>query len=59
MKLYIAGGCGEHGRNSFLLSDKNELLLVDCGKGAGDFLFPKLKKGANKKAALPLSDTFA
>ena len=49
MKLYIAGGCGEHGRNSFLLSDKNELLLVDCGKGAGDFLFPKLKKEQIRK----------
>ena len=49
MELYIAGGCGEHGRNSFLLSDKGELLLVDCGKGSGDFLFPKLKKEQIRK----------
>lgn len=31
MELYIAGGCGEHGRNSFLLQEGNDSILVDCG----------------------------
>ena len=31
MRLYIAGGCGEHGRNSFLLEEAKKSILVDCG----------------------------
>lgn len=31
MELYIAGGCGEHGRNAFLLQDGTNSILVDCG----------------------------
>ena len=31
MKAYIAGGCCEHGRNSFLLEGNEYSLLVDCG----------------------------
>lgn len=31
MKAYIAGGCCEHGRNSFLLDGNEYSLLVDCG----------------------------
>lgn len=44
MKLFIAGGCKEHGRNSFLLDDRDECLLIDCGKGEGDFYFPQLNE---------------
>lgn len=49
MKLFIAGGCGEHGRNSFLLEDRGEYLLIDCGKGEGDFHFPQLNKEQIRK----------
>lgn len=31
MELYIAGGCREHGRNSFLITGKQYSVLVDCG----------------------------
>ena len=31
MKLTIAGGCGEHGRNCFFVEDKNTAFMVDCG----------------------------
>lgn len=31
MKLYIAGGCGEHGRNCFLIEGNTQSFLVDCG----------------------------
>lgn len=31
MKLYIAGGASEHGRNSFLVEGKSIRILVDCG----------------------------
>lgn len=44
MKLYIAGGCGEHGRNCFLLEDNGQYLMVDCGKGDNDVSFPQLTK---------------
>lgn len=44
MKLYIAGGCGEHGRNCFLLEDNGRYLMVDCGKGDNDASFPQLTK---------------
>ena len=36
MKLWIAGGVGEHGRNCFLLQAAGRSVLVDCGKMAGD-----------------------
>lgn len=32
MELYIAGGCSEHGRNSFLVTGKGLHILVDAGK---------------------------
>ncbi len=31
MILKIAGGCGEHGRNCFLVKNDNDSFLVDCG----------------------------
>lgn len=36
MELYIAGGCQEHGRNSFLIIGKPYSILVDCGISKGD-----------------------
>ena len=36
MRLYIAGGCGEHGRNCFLVEGKYANFLVDCGIMAGE-----------------------
>ena len=35
MKLFIAGGCGEHGRNCFYVEQNGEAFLVDCGLLAG------------------------
>ncbi len=32
MELYIAGGCSEHGRNSFLVRGKHVRFLVDAGR---------------------------
>lgn len=34
MKLFIAGGVGEHGRNCFLVLGETIRILVDCGKMA-------------------------
>ena len=34
MKLFIAGGVGEHGRNCFLVQGEKICFLVDCGKMA-------------------------
>lgn len=31
MMLYVAGGCGEHGRNCFMASSSSLCFLVDCG----------------------------
>ncbi len=31
LKLYVAGGCEEHGRNCFLLRSGNCAILFDCG----------------------------
>ncbi len=36
MKLYIAGGCGEHGRNCFHITGNNIDFLVDCGLMAAE-----------------------
>ncbi len=32
MEIYIAGGCSEHGRNSFLVKGSSLSFLVDCGQ---------------------------
>ncbi len=43
MELKIAGGCGEHGRNCFLVDAEETAFLVDCGIMAGsDKPFPRL-----------------
>lgn len=44
MKLYVAGGCSEHGRNSFLLTAEGLALLVDAGrmKEKPDKPFPEI-----------------
>ncbi len=44
MELYIAGGCSEHGRNSFLVTGKKCCFLVDAGlmKEKPDKPFPEL-----------------
>ena len=31
MKLFIAGGCGEHGRNCFYIKGENSNICIDCG----------------------------
>lgn len=36
MKLHIAGGCGEHGRNCFHVMAERTAFLVDCGLMAGE-----------------------
>lgn len=43
MKLYIAGGTCEHGRNCFALIENNEWILLDCGMGSGTDLYPLLE----------------
>lgn len=44
MKLFIAGGVGEHGRNCFFVQGETCCFLVDCGKmpGMPDDLYPHL-----------------
>ena len=44
MKLFIAGGVGEHGRNCFLVQGDTIHFLVDCGKMADtpDDPYPRL-----------------
>lgn len=45
MKLKIAGGCGEHGRNCFLVDLGQEVFMVDCGIMADSTNpFPRLSK---------------
>lgn len=44
MKLHIAGGCEEHGRNCFVMEDNGEYIMVDCGKGEDNISFPQLTK---------------
>ena len=34
MELFIAGGCGEHGRSCFFVQGQDSCFLVDCGKMA-------------------------
>ena len=43
MELFIAGGCGEHGRNCFYVEHNDDAFLVDCGLLAGsDDNLPRL-----------------
>lgn len=43
MELKIAGGCGEHGRNFFLVDNGDNAFQVDCGITAGsDDPYPRL-----------------
>mgnify|MGYP002568674816 CR=1 FL=1 len=43
MELFIAGGCGEHGRNCLFVKGSSVCFLVDCGKLAGSAQpYPKL-----------------
>lgn len=43
MRLHIAGGCGEHGRNCFHVTGESVDFLVDCGiMAAGHDVFPRL-----------------
>ena len=46
MKLFIAGGVGEHGRNCFLVQGEAIRFLVDCGKMADtpEALYPHLTR---------------
>lgn len=36
MRIKIAGGCGEHGRNCFYIETSSSTFLVDCGLMAGE-----------------------
>jgi glyoxylase-like metal-dependent hydrolase (beta-lactamase superfamily II) len=51
MKLYIAGGCSEHGRNSFLISGETVSVLVDAGrmKEKPEEPFPRLSRDQIEK----------
>jgi Cft2 family RNA processing exonuclease len=43
MKLIVAGGCGEHGRNCFYVEGNHITFLVDCGTMPGeDNPYPRL-----------------
>lgn len=45
IKLYIAGGCHEHGRNCFLLETENYNIMIDCGiKEEKETSYPKLSQ---------------
>lgn len=63
MELYIAGGCGEHGRNCFYLETEDAAWLVDCGVMAGaegDAKFPHLnEKQIQKLQAVFLTHSHA
>ena len=51
MKLYIAGGCKEHGRNCFFIENKGKGILLDCGKMRGEETkYPQLSTEQIKKA---------
>lgn len=47
MELFIAGGCGEHGRNCFHVTGAAGTFLVDCGVMAGEGAdgYPRLSPG--------------
>ena len=53
MALFIAGGCGEHGRNCFYVEQDGAAFLVDCGllAGAEDDL-PRLKAAQIQKPVI-------
>lgn len=46
--LYIAGGCGEHGRNCFYVRTDHHCFLVDCGvmpdTGHEEYRYPRLSQ---------------
>lgn len=42
MKLQIAGGCGEHGRNCFYVIGEDTAFLVDCGQMDGEQSFMEM-----------------
>ena len=51
VKLFVAGGCSEHGRNSFLVSGDKITVLVDAGrmKEKPDKPFPEISPEMAKK----------
>lgn len=50
MRFKIAGGVGEHGRNSFLIESENLNVLLDCGlMPCGDKPYPRLDREEIKK----------
>lgn len=51
MKLVIAGGCGEHGRNCFWVKKGRHTWIVDCGLAETDTdCYPKLSKKKIREA---------
>ena len=46
MRLFVGGGCSEHGRNSFFVSGENTFILVDAGrmKEKPEEPFPRLSR---------------
>ena len=51
MKLKIAGGCGEHGRNCFYIEGEEISFLFDCGLMAGEKdCYPHLTRNEIEKA---------
>ncbi|NMD37983.1 MAG: MBL fold metallo-hydrolase [Christensenellaceae bacterium] len=45
MQLYIAGGCGEHGRNCFYIQGDTKNVMIDCGvivEEGGNIGYPEL-----------------
>ena len=51
MKLIIAGGCGEHGRNCFWVKKGRHTWIVDCGLAEADTeRYPKLSKKKIREA---------
>lgn len=51
MRIKLAGGCGEHGRNCFYIEGSSLVFLVDCGLMAGEKEggFPHLTKSEIQK----------
>lgn len=53
MKLHIAGGCGEHGRNCFFVNAGEQSFMVDCGIAKGSSNpFPGLTKEEIQKCSV-------